>query len=197
MKLNLPNKLTILRIILVPLCGVFIFYPVFGEDNEFWTRAVAAAIFLLTTLTDTFDGILARRYNQVTDFGKFLDPVADKFMVFTVFIAMSASNQYAYLKPILFWTTIIVVFRELAVTSMRLVVCKDNVVVAASWLGKVKTFTQCVSILVIILDPVVFTGVLLEYHIFSWIAICATIVTTVASGVDYFKTYAGFLDPTK
>lgn len=128
MKMNIPNKLTIARIILAPFSMIFILY---AFPNETWARIFAASLFLLTAVTDLVDGKLARRFGWITNFGKFMDPLADKFMVFGVLIAMCTSPMYEKFHAVLIWVTVIVIFRELAVTSMRLlVVSSDGTVVA-------------------------------------------------------------------
>jgi CDP-diacylglycerol--glycerol-3-phosphate 3-phosphatidyltransferase len=161
------------------------------------SRIICAAIFLITAFTDTLDGKIARKYGLITDFGKFMDPLADKFMVFGACLCILV--KYNYLQSVFIWAAAIVMFRELAVTSLRLVVCgKDGLVIAASWLGKVKTVTQTVCILAVILEPVIlpfkpFT----EYHLLSYITIAAMTVMTVWSGIDYMSKYWKFIDPEK
>ena len=130
MKLNTPNKLTLFRIILIPFFMVFLIYPVFGEKGEIWCRITAALIFILASVTDFLDGYLARKNGQITNFGKFMDPLADKFLIFGAVVAILASDfavkdSTVISREILYqtflWSGIIVIFRELAVTSMRLV----------------------------------------------------------------------------
>lgn len=195
MKLNLPNRLTLLRIIMVPLFMVFILYPVGGETVS---RTVAAALFLLTALTDFADGKIARERNMVTNFGKFLDPLADKFMIFAALVSICASDMYSYIRPVFVWVSAVVIFRELAVTSIRLVAAgSDNVVIAASWLGKVKTTFQCVAVMAIILEPVMINTFIPEYNLYilSWLCITLMTIFTVWSGVDYLKTYWKYINP--
>lgn len=193
--MNLPNKLTILRIFLVPVFMLVMLLPLPVSDSA--ARIICAAVFLITAFTDTLDGKIARKYNLITDFGKFMDPLADKFMVFGA--CLSILVKYDYLKNVFIWATAVVMFRELAVTSLRLVVSgKEGLVIAASWLGKVKTVTQTVCILAVILEPVILPFPLFtEYHLLSYITIAAMIIMTLWSGIDYMKSYWKFIDPEK
>ncbi|MBP3917675.1 MAG: CDP-diacylglycerol--glycerol-3-phosphate 3-phosphatidyltransferase [Clostridia bacterium] len=192
--MNLPNKLTILRVFMAPIAMIFIMFPIGGETAA---RCIAAVVFILTSLTDMLDGKIARKYNLITNFGKFMDPLADKFMVIGMLVTMCASEQYAVFRPVMVWVTILVILRELAVTSLRLLVASsaEKIVVAASWLGKVKTVSQIVCILVMILEPI-----LLPFDsmfIFSWITIAFMGIMTVWSGIDYLKSYLAFINPNE
>ena len=195
MKLNLPNKLTLIRIVLVPVFMIAILAPIF--ESEAVSRLVAFGIFVLTALTDMLDGKIARKYNLITNFGKFMDPLADKFMVFGAMLCIIV--KYTYLTNVFVWAAAIVMFRELAVTSIRLVVAgQDNIVVAASWLGKVKTVSQVVCICTIILEPVVLPfAIFRDMHILSYITIAFMVVMTIWSGADYLKTYWKYIKPTE
>ena len=134
--MNLPNKLSVLRMILVP---VFVVVMVLVADP--WGSIVGVALFIIASLTDMLDGKIARKYNLITDFGKFIDPLADKFMVIGALLVIL--YKYATIRPVFIWAVIIVIFRELAVTSIRLVASSSSgVVIAANWLGKIKTCTQ-------------------------------------------------------
>ncbi len=193
--MNLPNKLSLMRVIMVPVFVAVIVLPLFPDT---WMRIIGAAIFILTALTDMLDGMIARRFNLITDFGKFIDPLADKFMVFGAMIAILC--RFDYLRPIFVWAALIVIFRELAITSMRLIVSKSSgVVIAAAWLGKVKTVTQIICIITILLEPVIIpeASAIHNMHIFSYITIAAMIAMTIWSGVDYFKSYWKLLDSNK
>lgn len=196
MKLNTPNKLTLFRIILIPFFMVFLIYPVFGEKGEIWCRITAALIFILASVTDFLDGYLARKNGQITNFGKFMDPLADKFLIFGAVVAVLASDftvtdgvviSREILYQTFLWSGIIVIFRELAVTSMRLVVNNaSGIVVAASMLGKIKTNTQIVCVCCMILEPVLlpFLGNLL-----SFLSCIVMTVFTLWSGFSYLKAY--------
>lgn len=192
MKMNLPNKLSLFRICLVPFFMFFIACPVLGE---IWSRIVAALIFIIASLTDMIDGKIARKYNLITDFGKFIDPLADKFLVFGAFITMLARYSET-LKGFVVVTTV-VFFRELAVTSMRLLVVNSSgTVIAASYLGKIKTVSQIVCIVTILLEPVIFQKIEFfnKYHPLSYITMVFMTVMTLWSGIDYLKSYLPGID---
>ncbi len=206
MKLNLPNKLTVLRLFLVPVFLIVGFLP--EEILPFHISClVCAVLFIVTALTDMFDGKIARRNNLITDFGKFLDPVADKFMVIGALFVILYKFDGMRIPMII--TLIVIVFRELAVTSMRLVVSTGNgIVVAANMLGKVKTVSQVVFICTALLEPVVeFIVELLlggadKYLLhgvypLTLATMVFTIIMTVWSGANYIKAYWKYLDPEK
>ncbi|MBQ5887625.1 MAG: CDP-diacylglycerol--glycerol-3-phosphate 3-phosphatidyltransferase [Clostridia bacterium] len=185
--MNLPNKLTVLRVILVPVFMLFLCVPLGLSDTL--VRVIAAVLFALTSLTDMLDGKIARKYNMVTDFGKLMDPLADKFLVFGAMLGILV--YCADLRPIFVWAAAIVMLRELAVTSLRLLAASQSgAVIAAAWLGKVKTVTQVVCILCVILEPVILPFPLFtQYHLLSYVTIAAMIVMTIWSGVEYFTAY--------
>ena len=185
--MNLPNKLTVLRVILVPVFMLFLCVPLGLSDTL--VRVIAAVLFALTSLTDMLDGKIARKYNMITDFGKLMDPLADKFLVFGAMLGILV--YCADLRPIFVWAAAIVMLRELAVTSLRLLAASQSgAVIAAAWLGKVKTLTQVVCILCVILEPVILPFPLFtQYHLLSYVTIAAMIVMTIWSGVEYFAAY--------
>ena len=167
--MNLPNKLTLGRIVVIPFFVFFLTYNFFYDPNI--SRIISAMLFISASFTDFLDGYLARSRNLITDFGKFMDPLADKFLILGAMFAICFSDYiFDYsnvgfdttvssevLKHLFFWTAIVVVFRELAVTSMRLVVVKSSgAVIAASSLGKIKTVTQIIAVSAVILEPVIF-----------------------------------------
>ncbi len=198
MKMNLPNQLTMARMIMVPFLMVFITFD-FGLG--IWSRLIAAAFFGLASLTDFVDGYLARKYNLVTNFGKFMDPLADKLMVFVALISLcyvTGRDEGASLYGVLLLAaTVIVIFRELAVTSMRMVVTNtDGIVIAANWLGKVKTCTQILFILAAIIEPM-FSYTLLGGHIASYLTMAAMTLMTLWSGINYLKAYWKYINPSK
>lgn len=195
--MNLPNKLTVLRICLVPVFMIVMMAPIpFLKDHDVITGLIGAAIFILTSFTDMLDGKIARKYNLITDFGKFMDPLADKFMVFGALLAII--YRYEDLRPIFIWVAAIVMFRELAVTSIRLVVSgQEGLVVAASWLGKVKTVLQIVCIATVLIEPAIPLMICKDLHILSYITMGAMLVMTLWSGIDYLKSYWKFIDPSK
>ena len=169
----------------------------FLKDNLVWTGLIAAIIFAITSLTDMLDGKIARKYNLITDFGKFMDPLADKFMVFGAMLCII--YRYEAIRPVFIWAAAIVMFRELAVTSIRLVVSgKEGLVVAASWLGKIKTVLQVVCIVTVLLEPALALVIpFCEYYVLSYVTMIAMLVMTLWSGIDYLKFYWKFIDPTK
>lgn len=192
--MNLPNKLTVLRLCLVPVIILVLLLPV-----SLATNIIGAFVFLATALTDMLDGKIARKYGLVTDFGKFLDPLADKFMVIS---AMMCIMYRSHSEPLIFNICMILVmvtvFRELAVASIRLIAVRNaNVVVAANMLGKIKTVSQIVMVMAALLEPVlarISFLFFLEYYPITVIASALTLVMTVWSGIVYVKTYWKYMD---
>lgn len=149
----LANGLTVLRVLLTAVLAVFLLAPSFVFD-EGTTRIFCAVVFFVAALTDFLDGAIARGANVVSDFGKFLDPVADKLLIISSFICLAVSDLADASLHILFAATaVVLLFRELAVTSLRLLAATRGLVLAARGAGKVKTFVQCVAVLWIILEP--------------------------------------------
>ncbi len=209
MKMNLPNKLTVLRLCLVPVLLIVGMLP--DSVIPFYLSCfVSAVLFIGTAVTDMLDGKIARKKNLITDFGKFMDPIADKFMVIgALFVIL---YKFDNLRLIMIFTLLIVVFRELAVTSMRLVVSTgQNIVVAANSLGKIKTVSQIVAVSTVFLEPVVQYVVRLIVEVatgkapmwrtdivpLSWATIAFCVVMTVWSGMNYILSYWKYLDPQK
>ncbi|MBE6565288.1 MAG: CDP-diacylglycerol--glycerol-3-phosphate 3-phosphatidyltransferase, partial [Ruminococcaceae bacterium] len=147
--MNLPNKLTVLRICLIPVLLVFLLFPILPETPS---RILALVIFAVASYTDHLDGKIARKYNLVTDFGKFLDPVADKLLVIGALLGLLVLNApNVMLNRVTACVTFIVLLRELAITSIRMVISdKKSAVMPANWLGKVKTVTQIVCVIVML-----------------------------------------------
>ncbi len=202
--MNLPNKLTLGRIVTIPFFVFFLTYNLFDDPNI--SRIISATLFIAASFTDFLDGYLARSRNLITDFGKFMDPLADKFLILGAMFAICFSDyvfDYSVvgfettlssdiIRQLFFWTAIVVVFRELAVTSMRLVVVKSSgAVIAASSLGKIKTVTQIVAVSAVILEPVVFP---FFYGWLTFISTVAMLFFTILSGVNYIKSYWKFID---
>ena len=211
MKMNLPNKLTVLRICLVPVIMAVGMLPS-SIINFYISCVICAILFIGTSVTDMLDGKIARRDGLITDFGKFLDPVADKFMVIGTLFVILYKSDFAHIRTLILFTLIIVVFRELAVTSMRLVVSTgEGIVVAANNLGKIKTVSQVVAISTVFLEPVVQLVAKLIYGAITdttpawrtdivpltWITLVFSLVMAVWSGVNYLKSYWKYLDPQK
>lgn len=191
--MNLPNTLSLIRVALVP---AFVATLLFMRDVEIWGIIVPAIIYIITGLTDMLDGKIARKYNLVTDFGKFIDPLADKFMVIasmiTILVWMILNGQTT-LALVFVWVVLLILLRELGVTSLRLVVAgKSGIVVAASMLGKLKTVSQMVGTVVLIVEPLI--PFFNENHVLSYVFMGIMAFTTVFSGLDYLKAYMPYID---
>lgn len=192
--MNLPNKLTVLRLLLVPIIVIVLLLPV-----STLTNILGAFIFLATAITDLLDGKIARKHGLITDFGKFLDPLADKFMVISAMMCiMYRSHSDALIFNMFMFLVMITIFRELAVASIRLIAVRNaNIVVAANLLGKVKTVSQIVCVMAALLEPVLAKIKIFSFMSFYPITIAASIVVavmTVWSGIVYIKTYWKYLD---
>ncbi len=190
-KMNVPNTLSLLRALLVP---VFVATLLFMKDIPVWCCVVPTIVYALTGLTDMLDGKIARKYNLVTDFGKFIDPLADKFMVIgsaiAILVWMMLRGQTVQ-ALVFVWVVLIVLLRELGVTSLRLVVAgKSGIVVAASMLGKIKTVSQMAGTVLILMEPVFFG----DNHILSYVCMGVIAFTTLFSGWDYLKAYMPHLN---
>ena len=197
--LNVPNTLSLLRVVLVPVFMVAVILCAKAEANTYLDRlincAVPALVFGVTAFTDMLDGKIARKYNLITDFGKFIDPLADKFMVFGALIAILVA--YPEISGVFVWVAMIVMLRELAITSLRLVIAGNSgKVLAASWWGKVKTVTQTAAILLILLEAAIWQPEFCP-HLISYIAMALMTVATVGSGIDYMKAYTPLIDMNK
>ena len=186
--MNVPNTLSLIRALLVP---VFVATLLFMINIPYWCCIVPAIVYILTGLTDMLDGKIARKYNLVTDFGKFIDPLADKFMVIGSQIAILVwmmLNGETKLALFFVWVVLVILLRELGVTSLRLVVAgKSGIVVAASLLGKIKTVSQMVGTVVILIEPII--PFFNENHILSYSFMIIMAFTTLFSGWDYLKAY--------
>lgn len=193
--MNLPNKLTVFRMCMVPVFLFLFCVPLPISDTAM--RVITAAVFAVVSLTDMADGKIARKYNLITDFGKFMDPLADKFLVMAAMLGILV--RFEYLRPVFVWAAAIVIFREFAVTSLRMIAAnKAGLVIAAVWLGKVKTTTQMICIITVLLEPVIlpfkpFT----EYHILSYVTTAVMTVMTVWSGIDYLIAYKPYIGQAK
>ncbi len=165
--MNLPNKLTMLRVIMIPFFIVFLLIPITPYDK--W---IALAIFIIASLTDLLDGKIARKYNLVTNFGKFMDPLADKLLVCSALICLIE------LDKIPAWMVIIIIAREFIISGFRLVASDNGVVIAASYWGKFKTTFQMAAVCLLIAD---IAAIFVVTQIILWIAV----ILTVVSLVDY------------
>ena len=194
--MNLPNTLSLIRVLLVPL---FVAALLFMRDIPVWGFIVPAVIYILTGLTDMLDGKIARKYNLVTDFGKFIDPLADKFMVLSSMIAILVWMILLgnlTLALVFVWVVLVILLRELGVTSLRLVVAgKSGIVVAASMLGKIKTVSQMAGTVILIIEPMI--PFFSENHILSYVMMAVMAFTTIFSGLDYLKAYLPHIDSNK
>ena len=208
MKMNLPNKLSVLRLIMVPIFMVVMLLPTFTSFSakcDMILTLVGAFLFIAASFTDMLDGKIARKYNLVTDFGKFLDPLADKFMVIGAMLCILFTNAGDIrMFTLYFFALVVVVFRELAVTSIRLVAVsgKERVVIAANMLGKLKTVTQIIAICAAIIEPVIYTAIKVDVNLLGFPPI--TLITTVLmiyltihSGINYIVGAWKYLDPQK
>ena len=194
--MNLPNTLSIIRCLLVP---VFVASLLLLRNAGILGYLIPAAVYGLTALTDMLDGKIARKYNLITDFGKFIDPLADKFMVLSSMIAILVwmlLRGKTMMAMIFVWVVLVILLRELGVTSIRLVVAgKSGIVIAASMLGKMKTVSQMVGTVIIILEPAI--PVIGEYGVLTYIAMAVMCFTTIFSGLDYLKAYLPYIDSNK
>ena len=165
--MNLPNKLTTLRVIMIPFFVFFLLWQN-GENRTF--RMIALALFIIASLTDLLDGKIARKYNLVTNFGKFMDPLADKLLVCSAIICLIELNALPA------WMVIIIISREFIISGFRLIASDNGVVIAASYWGKFKTTFQMVSVVLLILD---IPALAFVTTICVWIALLLTIVSLV------------------
>ena len=165
--MNLPNKLTTLRVIMIPFFVFFLLWQN-GENRTF--RMIALALFIIASLTDLLDGKIARKYNLVTNFGKFMDPLADKLLVCSALICLIELNALPA------WMVIVIISREFIISGFRLIASDNGVVIAASYWGKFKTTFQMVSVVLLILD---IPALAFVTTICVWIALLLTIVSLV------------------
>lgn len=166
--MNLPNKLTVFRILCIPLFVVFMLVDTIPYNNY-----IAVGIFIVASLTDMLDGKIARKYNLVTNFGKFMDPLADKLLVSAAFICLSGTKIPS-------WVVIIIISRELFISGFRTLAADQGIVLAAGWWGKFKTAFQMIMIIVLILN--------IQNQIFDiigWALIWISLALTIISMIDY------------
>ena len=168
--MNLPNKLTIARMCMVPL---FMIALMMNTDAS---RIVATVIFALASLTDMLDGQIARKYNMITNFGKLMDPLADKVLTAAAMICLVELGDLAA------WIAVLIIFREYLITGLRSVAASENIVVAANIWGKVKTVCQMFALMLLMLKPQIMA--LCGVNIGLWLMYVAVILT-VYSGLDY------------
>ena len=168
MTMNLPNKLTILRVLLIPFFVFFLLVPVAGGASKY----IALAIFIVASLTDLADGKIARKYNLVTNFGKFMDPLADKLLVCSALICLIPSGKLAT------WIVLVIIAREFIISGFRLVASDSGIVIAASYWGKFKTVSHMAMIILLILD---FQNPIMQMitNVVVWIGVALTIISLV------------------
>ncbi len=163
--MNTPNKLTVGRMIMVPFLVLFMLTGWGGEAN----RYICLAIFAVASITDWFDGYLARKHNLVTNFGKFMDPLADKLLVCSALICFIQSGQLDA------WIVIVIIAREFIISGFRLIAAENGVVIAANYWGKFKTVSQMIMIILLFLNLGGFFAVLTE--IFVWLSLVLTVIS--------------------
>lgn len=176
--MNLPNKLTVLRVCMVPVFVFLMLWNGLGSAGKY----AAAAIFILASVTDWLDGYLARKYHLVTDFGKFMDPIADKLLVGSALICLVEKGDLAA------WIVSIIIGREFIISGFRLVASDKGVVIAASYWGKFKTVFQMIMVILLILD---LGGMV---HTIAQITVWISLILTVVSLVDYLKKNWGVME---
>ena len=169
--MNLPNKLTILRVFMIPLFIIFLMTSLGGSFHN----KIAGVIFILASLTDTLDGYLARKNNEVTVFGKFMDPLADKLLVCSALICLTDLHRIPS------WIVIIIVAREFIISGFRLVAAEKGVVIAASYWGKIKTVVQMLMVILMVFN---LGG---PFRIVEQVLMWAALILTVISLVDYLR----------
>ena len=187
--MNLPNKLTILRVLMIPAFVLFLLWRFTA-----WNILISLAIFALASLTDLFDGKIARKYHLVTDFGKFLDPLADKALVMAALVVF-VELDWCGSVPVM-----IILFREFMVSALRLVVKSgDGVVVPAGWFGKIKTaFTMVAIVVILLLRGIEALGAGIPYiYVISAVLIWISAALTAGSGIQYLRAYWKVIDSNK
>ena len=212
--MNLPNKLTLMRLCMVPVIITLLLLPA-GVIDPYLCYGIAAVVFILTAVTDVMDGHIARSHHLVTNFGKFMDPVADKFMVIgsmlSIFFRMLNPTVYGvryefYFTILFFAVVVMVIFREFAITSLRLVLVNvSGQVVAANILGKLKTLSQVICIGALLIEPILdalITHFLPDYCLhgvypITILLMVVVLVMTVWSGYNYIKGGWKFISTDK
>lgn len=177
--MNLPNKLTMFRVILIPFFVVFMLCEITTVDK--W---IALAIFIIASLTDLLDGKIARKYNLVTNFGKFMDPLADKLLVCSALICLVELGKMPA------WMVIIIIAREFIISGFRLIASDNGVVIAASYWGKFKTTFQMIMICLLIADITIISGLT---TVVMWVALALTVISLI----DYLVKNKDVMKDTK
>lgn len=177
--MNLPNKLTMFRVILIPFFVLFLLVDITPVDK--W---IALAIFIIASLTDLLDGKIARKYNLVTNFGKFMDPLADKLLVCSAMICLVETGHIPA------WIVIVIIAREFIISGFRLIASDNGVVIAASYWGKFKTTFQMIMICLMIAD---ISAISILTDVIMWIALLLTVISLV----DYLMKNKDVMKETK
>ncbi|MDO4661953.1 MAG: CDP-diacylglycerol--glycerol-3-phosphate 3-phosphatidyltransferase [Tissierellia bacterium] len=172
--MNIANKVTMVRLFLVPV--FMIVYLILGNDYN-----IAAILFTVASLTDALDGHLARSRNLVTTFGKFADPLVDKLLTMAAFVLLAGNGIIPS------WAVVIIIARELIITGFRTIAASQNITIAASIYGKAKTFTQCIAIVMLLLNSQFFAK-------FGVVVFYIAVVLTILSGIDYLVKNKKVLD---
>lgn len=164
--MNLPNKLTVFRVLLIPFFVVFLLL----EPDNMTFRLIAEAIFVVASLTDMLDGKIARKYNLITNFGKFMDPLADKLLVCSAMICLIQTGQIPA------WVVLIIVAREFIISGFRLIAAENGIVIAANMWGKFKTVSQMIMVIVLVanFDNVIWQAI---GQVFIWISLVLTVIS--------------------
>lgn len=176
--MNLPNKLTMLRVLLIPVFVVLLLADFWGK----WLDYIALAVFIIASLTDMLDGMIARKYNLITNFGKFMDPLADKLLVCSAMICLLDLGRIPA------WVVIVIIAREFIISGFRLVASDKGVVIAAGYIGKAKTVFQMIMIMLMILD-------IEQIQLFTDIVMYIAVALTIISLVDYIGRNYKVLKP--
>ena len=196
--MNLANKLTLIRIFLVPVFLLFI-----ATKDIPYGSFIATFIFILASITDKLDGYIARSRNQITNFGKFMDPLADKLLVTAALISL------VELQVVPGWAAVVIIAREFAVSGLRSIAASQGRVIAASWWGKIKTVIQIIAIILLLLKVNIHDAKLLKifvidnhylkefFRIVPTIMLMVAVVVTLISGYDYFKKNKDAVDMYK
>ena len=172
--MNLPNKLTVSRVIMIPIFVVFMLIPsIAGGASKY----IALAIFCIASFTDFLDGYLARRDNLVTNFGKFMDPLADKLLVCSAMICL--------IPKLPAWIVLIIIAREFIISGFRLVASDNGIVIAASYWGKFKTVSHMTMVILLILDLEIMIGGVDVFNLLTQVVIWIALALTIISLVDY------------
>lgn len=180
--MNLPNKLTVLRVAMIPFFCFFMLTDIVPGYSNY----IALAIFIVASLTDMLDGKIARKYDLVTNFGKFMDPLADKLLVCSAMICLVANSRLSAA------VVIIIIAREFIISGFRLVASDNGVVIAANYLGKIKTVLQMVMIIVLILEVD-----MQAFRIIENVLVYAALIMTIVSLIDYIYKNKAVLSDVK